>query len=143
MKTYTKHSFVVLMIAAAVFCGLGVLAWRRGDPAEPLLIDATTKSFGEARPEENLVVPFALVNQSTRPIRVIGASTTCTTSGCLKVEGLPQTIPPGKRHALCVSATPASTGDFTSELTLYTDCPGKPEIVLVVKGRVVQFARGM
>jgi hypothetical protein len=103
-----------------------------------LFIDAPVKSFGDAPSRRRVAVTFTLTNRSARPIRIVGATPFCGLHGCLAFDNLPLDIPPLSKRDLVVFAETRDPGQLTSELTLFSDVPGHPQIPLVVNGRVVE-----
>lgn len=104
--------------------------------AADLILDASTKSFGEARAQSEFNVTFTLTNVSPRPLKVIGAEFVCGPDGCLTPENLPLEIPAHHKRDLTVHVKTVKPGQFQRGVTLYTDCPGKPKVVINIRGRV-------
>ena len=89
--------------------GLGILvAWaflRFGSltaaaayvAGDRLLVDKTNKSFGRVIQGDTPSVEFALYNTTSKPVAIIGVSSSCT---CVVVEDLPLTIPPSSNVSL-------------------------------------------
>jgi hypothetical protein len=104
------------------------LAYLRGDGLIP---DAYTKSFGIAAGGEIRSLTFSLKNWTKQPIKVLGASSSCT---CLVTSDLPAVVPPMGRLNLRVSARAKSgLGPYSERIHLFTD-PGGANLRLYVRG---------
>jgi len=126
-------------IAAALVAGLGV-AWT-GSPDAALArlrgdtLLAETLDLGVGRAGDRLEAVALVHNYSSAPVRIVGGTADCT---CVTTVGLPLVIPPGGRADVPVTLTiPTSTpGRLDRVLTLYTDCPSKPQLRLRAGYRV-------
>src|SRR5262245_7726451 len=68
----TSIILLALVVWAYAYFGSIQIAIRSVS-GQPLAVDATTKSFGVARPGERVEVSFRLTNHGTRPIRIVGS----------------------------------------------------------------------
>ena len=109
--------------------------WRN-----PIVLDSSTKSFGVVRQGETGSVSFRLLNQSRRPVRVVGCMAYCE---CVVPDDLPFTIGPGEAREFRVSVRTVA-GEFSKSpekvnqpITLYTTDAGQAEIRLDVEGTVM------
>ena len=134
----------VASLAAAILLALVALgAYRYGSvPAalaaargRGLAVDAATKSVGLVEEGEQVTTDFTLTNVTTRPIRIVGSTSSCS---CAVPGGeIPFEIPPGSSRPFQVLVVPqASPAQFLRSVGLYTDFPGQNELVLNVKGEV-------
>ncbi len=99
-----------------------------------LLADARSKTFGMAVRGQDPTVKFELYNRTSKPIAIIGASSSCT---CVVAEDLPMTITTSGKGALKVKIRTASkSGRIMESLKVYTDYADQPVIELKVIGRV-------
>ena len=123
---------LALGICSAVFAALAWVASRK----EGLVVEDPVV-FATARAGDEVLVRFQLRNRTLRTIRLIGATETCGAGGCNTVEGLPAEIPPCSTYELSVKLlVRKQPGEFSKEFTLYTDCPGQPNLLLTIKSRV-------
>ncbi len=131
--------------------GLGILvAWaflRFGSltaaaayvAGDRLLVDKTNKSFGRVIQGDTPSVEFALYNTTSKPVAIIGVSSSCT---CVVVEDLPLTIPPSSNVSLRAKIlTEGKSGPITGALKAYTDYNDQPIIELNVRGNVDEGGR--
>ena len=102
----------------------------------PLQVDATVKSLGTARSGLNFPVEFRLTNRGSAPIRVVGATYSCNRHACLSGKDLPISIPGGESRPVRVNVATYQPGDYSHEITFYTDAPGRSSLVLTIRGRV-------
>jgi hypothetical protein len=70
---------------------------------------------------------FELENVGGTPVRILGVETSC---GCATPEIGSKTIPPGKVGIVEVRATPLQIGERMAFITIQTDSPSSPNIVL-------------
>ena len=142
MSRILRAGSLVCAIASTALFGLGVAA-QFGLGAgllfpEQFELDAPVKSFGTAPSNSRFHVSFRLVNRGSRPVKVIGATPAyCMQSGCLEVDGLPIEVPPRQSRELPIVVTTRLPGNLDGTVVLYTDCPGKSEVGLEIKGQVV------
>ena len=142
-RLYRWGSYLFLALSALLFLLGLVLTTRVGavmglGGGEPLLLDASMKSFGETQPLAEVALTFTFTNRSARAVNVVGGTFGCGPHGCIWVgdDQLPLEIPPGQSRPLVVKLKAVGPGDFQQDLTLYTDCPGRPRLVLTLCGRV-------
>lgn len=110
----------------------GALAFLNGDRLIP---DAYAKSFGIGEVGSSPRVVFNLANKSARPIKVVGARSSCT---CMALDGLPATVEAGSSLELRVDVQPADKPRrVAGTVIVYSDCEEQPYVSLSVSG---QFA---
>jgi len=145
MRASSRLAILAWLTATMVFMGVGLalvvvvgvqrfgsiesaLAYLRG---ESLVPDAYKKSFGTVGKDERPSVEFLLRNWTTRPIKVLGVTQSCT---CLSTSDLPMVIPPNGEAILKVSSRSKSTlGWYSERLRVFTDV-GQSYFVLGVQG---------
>lgn len=133
-----KHrSPAILVGIGLLLIAGGMLAWFRGarsgvpgklvtredlltwqGPSEAL---GRTQSLGEANAK------FEVENVGGAPVRILGVETTC---GCATPKIQPSIIAPGGTGTVEVQAVPLQIGEKTVSVTLKTDSPTTPELVL-------------
>jgi hypothetical protein len=87
------------------------------------------------------VLEYVLTNHSSSPIRLLGSPPSCGLQACLNVRGLPASIAPHGSLALTLDVETRKPCEFEGRKTIYTDCPGTPQIDLVIRGRIESEAR--
>jgi len=101
------------------------LSAMRGDS---LLVDQPLKSLDDVRPGSRVEIRYVLTNVSNRPIRILGAATSCT---CTMMENLPMSL--AARESGSVTAMIRTRDDepeSAGSIRLYTDDLKSPEIML-------------
>ena len=128
-------------VAAAALLGAGIAVdtgpGRALASGGDLIVEEPRKSFGTAPGGEHFEVGIALANRSSRPIRILGGDFNCSKEGCVKVVGLPWTIPPNGRRELKILVKTRAPGVFKSEVTVFTDCNSKQRFQVGIDGIVV------
>jgi len=130
---------VNLLLAIAV---VGALLWF-GSLAtavqvlggRPLVVDATTKSFGVAEPGQTVEVTFNLVNYGSQPCRVVGAWAGCA---CTVPQDVPFSIAPGEtgEFRVVIHLPDEEVEGDSYPITVYTNIPSQVELSLTVTGEV-------
>lgn len=90
-----------------------------------LYCEESTVWVGAQAPGEKVMAEFTLNNLTNRPVRIVGARTTC---GCLRVEDLPRVVPIGESTVLRVAVVPSAgaVGEpFQEGFRLYVDVPSR------------------
>ncbi|CAN5654570.1 hypothetical protein BH23PLA1_BH23PLA1_14430 [soil metagenome] len=143
MKTLRRFVFTaaLMLVVLTLFAGFGwyrfgsvnrSLAYVRG---ERLFVDEAIKSLGQIQEDREQRVEFQLANHASRPISIVGVSSSC---GCTGVEGVPMTIPRGVTRPLVVKVRlTASSNDAVTTLRVFTDDPGQPEMRLKVIAQMI------
>jgi hypothetical protein len=96
--------------------------------------DALVKSFGRVHVGNPAGTTFVLTNYTERPIRLLGATKSCTHGGCTSAENLPITIPPHQSGEVILRLETSTACDYRGGVILYTDCPGRSRIALELFG---------
>lgn len=105
------------------------LARLRGDR---LLVDAYSKSFGSLEAGRVGTVEFNLLNTTWRPVTVLGARSSCT---CAATDDLPMVVPSGGRRSIRILVRrDRKPGRVSEQVSLFTDEPSQPELVIRVEG---------
>jgi hypothetical protein len=139
---FLRSAVVTLFLVAIALFGVGFLSFFRATANNEkeglLVVDSAVKSFGDALSGQRVVVAFSLTNQSRQPIRIVGATRVCGRHGCLDIDNLPVDIPPLSGRNIVASVETREPGEFNGEITLFSDGPGQPTMVLTVYGRVIE-----
>lgn len=94
----------------------------------PLVVDQAMKTMVDVRPGAVVVVNYLLTNTSSRPIRVVGVSPSCT---CTVVGDLPMTFAAFETRAITANIhTSEGNPPLDGSITLFTDQPSASEILL-------------
>ena len=80
---------------------------------------------------------FRLENVGGRSVRILDVQTTC---GCTTPEIEPKVVNPGEIRLVEVRATPLQIGEKSVDITITTDSPVSPEVVLTL--RIIGSRRG-
>jgi len=101
----------------------------------PLVVDATTKSFGVAEPGQTVEVTFNLVNYGSQPCRVVGTRLTC---GCTVPQEIPFSIGPGEtgKFRVVIRLPDEMVERDTNSVRVYTNIPSQVELRLTITGQV-------
>jgi hypothetical protein len=82
---------------------------------------------------EHYEFPVEVLNTQDQPARLIGALEYCG-GACYAVRGLPVTIPPMGGSTVTLQIEARVLGKFEEDVTLYTDRPAQPTLILKVRG---------
>ena len=106
------------------------LAYARG---VRLLADEPTMDLGPMEAGSRMTFAFRLTNLTGRPIKLIGAQTSCS---CMVVDDLPTTIPPLQSRAIPVGIEAPSQADMpaSGSVRFFTDEPDALELALGYTG---------
>ncbi len=89
--------------------------------------------LGRIRFKEHYRHTFPVDNISNHAIKLLGVQLSCS---CMVVESVPLTIPAHGSHDLSVEINlKKETPDFSESLTLFTDSPIQPRLVLTIRGK--------
>ena len=118
----------------------GVVEARRPriDPTTWLTFDAETKSFGAVPERTLLTVKFRATNIGPTPLHLMGSLGSCSPQGCVKALRETSVIPPGASIEIEAHVGARAAGAFSNELVLFTDCPGRARLPLVVTGTILE-----
>jgi hypothetical protein len=87
------------------------------------------------RSGEEYDVPVEVLNTAREPARLIGALEYCG-GACYSVRGLPVVILPKGRNNVMVHIEARVPGLLDEEVTIYTDRPSQPTLILKVQGTI-------
>lgn len=95
--------------------------------------------FKEALEGDVVTHAYTIENRGTAPLDVINVRTSC---GCTTAQR-PKTIAPGEKDEIVVKGNTRGYGGMTfgKTITVTTNDPDQPNIVLTFKGQVARFAR--
>jgi len=139
-KVLAVGGAAILLIA----CVAAVMIFRFGSfsaataflGGDRLLVSPGSASFGERRADETSEVAFRIENLTRKPVRIVGATWSCT---CMSTNDLPLEIPPGERRKVAVDVRPTPKISGTEQrVTFFTDCPDKPVMTVQIVGIVVE-----
>ena len=146
MTRCCKVLSLVALLTSVFFFSLGLLTGVgrvvEARSSNGLRVLEPRLSCGILRLRENTVVNFTVSNPTDRTIRLIGARSGCSQTGCLGPShySLPLAVSPGGRCILPVLVSAKGTGEFDMRLPFFTDDPEMPEIEVAVTGRMVDRA---
>lgn len=130
-----------------LFFGFGALLLRRPSDgsasAGGLRVESRVRSLGDLPRGVETPVTFTVANQSPKSVRLLGASQFCTSWGCVYAPDFPVTVAPNSSgtFSLIVRTRPRSPyGNFTGDVTLYSDAPNCGRTPLVITGNIVRSA---
>ena len=93
-----------------------------------VLVDEHAKSISGVQAGSQVVVSYALTNISDRPVRLIGASPSCS---CTVIQDLPMTLAASETRTVSARITTSEDNPNSSgTIRLFTDEPRSPEIAL-------------
>lgn len=133
-------------IAPVAFAALAVGLLAKGmvetsksriDPSTWLRFDAESKSFGTMPERTPLSLGFLVTNIGPRPLHILGSIGSCSDQGCVAAVKTTTEIAPGATSEVVVRFITNAPGFFVNDVTLFTDCPGRPQLPLVVTGTVL------
>ncbi len=130
-------------VLGVFLAGIGAWIWwneaRQPSVGSWLTIWPPTRSVGRSGLPASTPPSFKITNgHFSCPVRVIGASGSCSEQGCVRVRStLPLTIPPRGVVDLEIDYESRGFGQSKQIITIFTDCPGQGEIPLVVTADVI------
>lgn len=132
-----------LAVLSVLLAGIAALSMSSPDATQAdagsLSVDSLSKSFGVVRPGEERIVLFEFINHTNRPLRLLGGGGSCQPTGCIDVQhdALPVEVPARGRRPIGIQYKSGSPGDFSEEITVYTNAPSADRLVLRVSGKVI------
>ena len=134
-----RHLLVMAAGGLLIMGGLGVARLSLSPPMSPGKLVArqelmtwqspVQKSFHPLGPNE-AQGRFELENVGGSPVHILEVQTSC---GCATPEVQPTTIAPGKTGTVVVRAVPLHIGERMVSITLNTDSPSSPKVVLQLR----------
>jgi hypothetical protein len=131
---------VISFAIAALFLDGAVMSSvaRRGLQVRPAI-----RALGDLPSATTVPLVFKATNGSSRPIRVVGVNSLCSSWGCINAENLPGVVPPHASSDVVLSLRTTARNFvgclvFDAEVELYSDCPSSKVIRLHLDGRVVR-----
>lgn len=123
-----------LLISATIFEDFRTMTAAQKANAPTLSIKSKTFNFGTIKQGENKEIIFELKNTGKTDLKIRKSSSNCD---CLDLTDIPQTIKAGESYKLKASfKSSGKKGRQNKIITLITNDPDKPKIVLWVKGEV-------
>lgn len=131
---YSCSSWIIVILLLLSSCAQNPFVSKRSDMvSKPLLaFEKQVYDFGFAGPEEKITHTFKFANTGTAPLKISRISTSC---GCTAV--LPSTrdiLPGGSGEIHATFVTKRYEGKQEETITVYSNDPVKPEIVLTILG---------
>lgn len=124
-----------LVLGGLAFSGVGKLSEAGVFFANGPLVFRSKTSMGILEQGQRYKVRVPVTNVSRRPIKIIGAQTSCT---CTTLTGLPLSLQPQEKQVLEIGvSTFGKNGALTARVELFTDDPTKQNIALQLAGTVV------
>ncbi len=137
-----KAALTLAFVCASI--GLSVAIKRTTGPARPeeagdsLVISPTVQELGEVPKGEIRLVRLHVANVSRdREAHVIGATNTCGPLGCIRVVGLPITIPAGRSVPIEIEYEGVNLGRSARVARIFTDQPGQADIPFTIVADIV------
>lgn len=116
LTTAVMLSFVALAMAIFSSDPMAMIARLRG---ETLSVQPIVTQLGEGYAGEQRVFQVTLKNNSDKPIKVVGGTTSCS---CIVTQDMPVTIPANDKLNITVRINfSGSPGAFTHRFALYSD----------------------
>lgn len=146
MKTHT-----LLIVAMLLWLAPALFAGESNSPTEPSADKAAETAVPKAVVEEKafdfkevlegdvVTHAYRIENRGTAPLDVINVRTSC---GCTTAQR-PKTIAPGGKDEIVVKGNTRGYGGktFGKTISVTTNDPDQPRIVLTFRGQVARFAR--
>jgi hypothetical protein len=137
LKTVAGAAVLLTLIGGAFLMAFDypaeALARLRG---ESITVEPNVSHIGDGVAGEQRAFNLQLKNNTARPIRVVGGTTSCS---CMATSDLPITVPPGEARPIEVRMTfGGGTGRFQHRFILYTDDEKQWVVVARFTGRVVE-----
>ena len=140
MRFWLLQTLIVTTLALAITAMFVKLRFGRISAAlgflrgQHIVATESEKSLGEIQPGETRDVLFDVTNTTTRPLTLIGATTTCS---CTVVENLPLTIPGASEQTVRVRVRiREKDGPWSEKLQLLTDDSAQPRLTLRLVGHL-------
>lgn len=136
---WSKYCVAPLYIVSIASIAIVALSFARDiliPMASALSVREGGQDFGVLEANQTRDLVFDVINRTKSEINLMGAERLCGKFGCLEPKGLPLAIPPNSERRVVVGLVAHAAGPFSQEVTLYTDSPDMPELVLKVRGHV-------
>jgi hypothetical protein len=133
---FAVSSMVCFIAAALVFARMSDAGMSRG----ALRFASVHQSLGDLPAGVEFPVSFAVTNESSRSVTLLGVTQFCEDWGCVYASGFPVTLAPRSSSTISVGVRTRAggrTGNFAAEVILYSDCPGFGQIQLSIAGNIV------
>lgn len=132
LTTLSRVCFVLALCLGVAALGSWTAAGRQA-----LTVDAESKDFGVRLPGTKFTLPFVLHNHTSSPINIIGCENEgCSPQGCLEAPARMIVLPSGGQLGLPLEVATREEGKYERHVRLFTDYPGRPIVVLNVRGMV-------
>ncbi len=135
-------------LASLLLFGLGALllggASERIAPERGPRVEPRMWALGDLAPGAAVPVNFTVTNTSSRPVKLLGISGFCVSWGCVSAAtGFPVRVAPHGSATVGLHLRPSTggfSGEFATEVILFSDAPGREQTPLRINGRVVRPA---
>ena len=127
-----------LFAMALVYSSQAILGDASG---HMLLVDQSPQSVGDLPPGKTVPLTVTVKNRSFSPVRLVGSDDVCAAWGCLVGKGFPMDVGAMSTREVRIELRTAHrkfSGEFSGEIILYSDYPGKERIPVRVMGRIIE-----
>jgi len=145
--TLLRLGSLLSALASLLLFGLGALlvggASERIASERGLRVEPRMWALGDLAPGAEVPLNFTVTNPSSRPVKLLGISGFCVSWGCVSATGFPVRVAPHSSARLGLHLRPSTggfSGEFVTEVTLFSDAPGREQTLLRINGRVVRPA---
>jgi hypothetical protein len=102
-------------------------------------------SLGDIPPGAEIPADFTVTNECSKSTTLLGVSQFCAEWGCVYASRFPITLAPNACETFSVhvrTRKPGQSGEFATEVILYTDAPGSGQIELSIAGKILPVPEG-
>jgi hypothetical protein len=133
-RLFVGFAIVCLVAAAVAFASVR----DNGRTGNVLRFRSVHQSLGDVPAGVEIPVSFAVTNQCSRSVTLLGASQFCADWGCVYASRFPVTLAPHASKTFSMEVrTRDQSGEFAAEVILYSDAPGCGQIALSIAGKIV------
>ncbi len=143
MKAMTVRSLLLAsLLSFAIGLTFAVRAWTTRSAVGGLAVESKTQNLGAAEVDVERICGFRITNSGSRTVRLLGATSYCTDSFCVRVVNLPDLLAPNGGITLNVGVKPRKPGSIQAEFTIFSDDEKTPRLDLAVVSNATEPTKG-
>lgn len=132
-----KSNFTTISIPVILLCALFTVMLQSHHPAggAKIVFEKSTYDFGTIARQADGTCEFHFTNKGDAPLVITKVTAAC---GCTVPSYPKEPILPGEKGKIKVQYNTKKTGVFTKTITVVSNDPSSPSVVLTIKGNVTR-----